>query len=67
MRRALEEAEEVMVESAARLDAAGEAGIEAMAVMLLFEGRPWTAAGEEPDGPRPSYWSPKARHGRGHE
>ena len=61
MRRALEEAEEVMFDSAARLEAAGEAGIEAMGVMLLFEGRPWTAPGEEPGGPRPSNWSPEDR------
>jgi DNA-binding transcriptional ArsR family regulator len=64
MRGALEEAEEVMFESAARLEAAGVAGIEAMGVMLLFEGRPWTAPGEEPDGPRPSTWSPESRSGR---
>jgi DNA-binding transcriptional ArsR family regulator len=67
MRRALEEAEEVMVESAARLDAAGEAGIEAMGVMLLFEGRSWTAPGEEPDGPRPSVWSPEGCSGQSHD
>lgn len=58
MRVALDEAEEVMFDSAARLEAAGEAGIEAMGVMLLFEGRPWTAPGEDPGGPRPSNWSP---------
>jgi DNA-binding transcriptional ArsR family regulator len=67
MRRALDEAEEVMFESAARLETAGEAGIEAMGVMLLFEGRPWTAPGEEPDGPRPSHWSPGGRSGQGHD
>jgi DNA-binding transcriptional ArsR family regulator len=65
MLRMLAEAEEVMTESAARLAGSGEAGFEAMAVLLLFEGRPWTAAGETPDGPRPSTWS--AREGTGPE
>jgi hypothetical protein len=58
MLRTLAEAEEVMTESAARLAGSGEAGFETMAALLLFEGRPWTAPGEGPGGPRPSAWSP---------
>lgn len=55
--RATEEIETIMIASFARLEAEGEAGMEVVAALLLFEGVPW----EEPDtdraGPRPSPWS----------
>jgi hypothetical protein len=50
--------EATMIRSAARLEAAGEAGTEVVSALLLFEGHPWRAPGETGPGPRPSQWLP---------
>jgi DNA-binding transcriptional ArsR family regulator len=52
--------EEAMVRSAERLEAAGEAGTEVIAALLLFESSPWENE-EDRGGPRASPWLERAR------
>jgi hypothetical protein len=52
--------EEAMIRSAGRLEAAGEAGIEVIAALLLFESPPWESD-EIRVGPRASSWLERAR------
>jgi DNA-binding transcriptional ArsR family regulator len=62
--RALREIEAAAIRSAARLEPAGEPGIEAIAALLLFESSPWEEGHGAREGPRRSMWSPEelSRH-----
>jgi DNA-binding transcriptional ArsR family regulator len=55
--------EETLIASAARLEAAGRAGIEVVAALLLFETQPWERGDGDPRGPRPSQWLVRSREG----
>lgn len=63
MLRATSEIEEIMAASAGRLKDAGDAGIEVILGLLLFETLPWDPAHGSFPGPRPSRWLEAERPG----
>jgi DNA-binding transcriptional ArsR family regulator len=64
LRRTTQEMEGVFVRSAARLEEAGEDGVEVIATMMLFEGPTWAEPDGARRGPRPSPWLARAAEER---